>query len=94
MARETVFMVQAYIAGRGNGLKADHPIPCKSADAARRMAERLAQTKLGVIALSTSGDQELGDYDDEPTLLFKAGRLPAQFEDINANPCVKPTGTP
>jgi len=39
-----------------------------------------------VIALSTSGDQELGDYDDEPTLLFKAGRLPAQFEDMNVNP--------
>ena len=81
MARETVYVVQAYIAGRGNQLKADPPTACKTADAASRMAQRLAQTKLGVIAFATSGDPELGDYDDEPTILFKAGRLPEQFED-------------
>jgi hypothetical protein len=23
----------------------------------------------------------LGDYDDEPTIIFKAGRLPAAFEE-------------
>jgi hypothetical protein len=80
MSRETVYIVQAYIAGRGNRLKADSPIPCKSADAAQRTAERLAQTKLGVVAFASSGDQELGEYDDEPVVLFKAGRLPEMFE--------------
>lgn len=80
MSRETVYIVQAYIAGRGNRLKADLPIPCKSADAAQRTAERLAQTKLGVVAFASSGDQELGEYDDEPVVLFKAGRLPEMFE--------------
>jgi hypothetical protein len=45
------------------------------------MAERLSATKLGVVAFSTSGDAELGEFDDQPTILFKAGQLPAAFED-------------
>jgi len=81
MARETVHIVQAYVAGRGNRLKADTPVPCKSAETARRTAERLAETKLGVVAFSSSGDQELGEYDDEPVIIFKTGRLPEQFDN-------------
>ena len=81
MARETAHFVIAYQAGRGNGLKAEKPVPCKSADAARRLAERMAPSKLGVVALSSSGDAELGDFDDEPAVLFKAGRLPPPFDE-------------
>jgi hypothetical protein len=81
MARETVYVVQSYIAGKGNRLKADAPLACKSAEVARRKAEQLAPTKLGVVAFSSSGDQALGDYDDEPTVIFKAGRLPELFEN-------------
>ena len=81
MARETVFIVQSFGAGRGKALKPDQAIPCKSADAARRMAERLSATKLGVVAFSTSGDAELGEFDDQPAILFRAGQLPATFED-------------
>jgi hypothetical protein len=81
MARETFHLVQAYSAGKGNRLKPDAPIPCKSVEAARRMAERLAETKVGVVAFSTSGDQELGEYDDEPIYIFKAGRLPELFDN-------------
>jgi len=81
MTRETVHIVQAYVAGRGNRLKADTPVPCKSAEAACRTAERLAETKLGVVAFSSSGDQELGEYDDEPVIIFKTGRLPEQFDN-------------
>ena len=66
--------------GRGLSLKADRPIPCRTAEAARRMAEKMAPTKHGIVAFSTSGDTELGDYDDEPVIFFKAGILPAQFE--------------
>jgi hypothetical protein len=77
--RQTVYIVQSYIAGRGNRLKADTPIACKSADDAIRKAERLGQTKLGVVALSSSGDEALGDYDDEPIILFKTGQLPESF---------------
>ncbi len=80
MSRETVYLVQSYTTGRGNRLKAEPPIPCKSADAALRTAERLALTKIGVVAFSSSGDHELGEYDDEPIFIFRAGRLPEQFE--------------
>jgi hypothetical protein len=81
MTRETIYLVQAFIAGKGNTLRADTPIPCKSADAARRAAERLAPSKVGVVAFATAGDAELGEYDEEPTIIFKTGRLPANFED-------------
>ncbi|QCI69020.1 hypothetical protein E8M01_03355 [Phreatobacter stygius] len=81
MARETIYVVQAYHAGKRGGLKADTPIPCRSAEAARRAAERLAPSRLGVVAFTTSGDAEMGDYDDEPKIIFKAGSLPPPFDD-------------
>jgi hypothetical protein len=40
-----------------------------------------ASHKAGVVAFSTAGDAELGDYDEEPTIIFKTGRLPAHFEE-------------
>jgi hypothetical protein len=81
MARETAFIVQSFEQGRGKALKADKHVSCKSAEVARRMAKRLAATKLGVVAFSTSGDTELGDFDDQPTIIFRAGQLPAAFDD-------------
>ncbi len=81
MAIETVHIVQAYMQGRDNGLRAEPQIGCKTADDARRKAERLAPLRLGVIAFSTSADTEMGDYDESPTILFRAGRLPAPWND-------------
>ena len=81
MTRETLYLVQAFKAGKGARLIADTPIRCKSSEAARRTAENLAPTKAGVVAFATSGDAELGEYDEEPTIIFKAGRLPAPFEE-------------
>ena len=81
MARQTTFLVQSFVAGQGASLKADKAIPCKSAEAARRMAERMASSKLGVVAFSTSGDADTGDYDDQPAYLFKAGQIPPQFDE-------------
>ena len=81
MARQTTYLVQAFVAGRGASLKADRAISCKSAESARRMAERMAPTKLGVVAFSTSGDAELGDYDDEPVYIFRTGQVPHQFNE-------------
>jgi hypothetical protein len=80
MARETIYVVQAFKAGKGQGLKADVAIPCKSVAGARRTAERLAPNRVGVVAFSSTGDAESGDYDDEPTVFFRSGRLPAAFE--------------
>jgi hypothetical protein len=81
MARETIYLVQSFRPGKGVRLNADPAIRCKSSEGARKAAEALAQTRAGVVAFSTSGDAELGDYDDEPTIIFKMGRLPAPFGD-------------
>ena len=80
MARETSYFVQSFCAGKGGNLKADTPIACKSATGAVRTAERLALTKLGVIACSSTGDPEMGDYDDEPTVIFRNGQIPSAFD--------------
>ena len=80
MAIQTSYFVQAFIAGQGNNLKADTPIACKTEAGALRTAERLALSKLGVVAFSSTGDAEMGDYDAEPTVIFRTGRLPSDFE--------------
>jgi hypothetical protein len=81
MPHETVHIVQAYVAGRGRGLKAESAIGCRDAEEARRKAERLAPNRLGVIAYSVSADVEMGDYDETPTVLFKAGQLPPPWDE-------------
>jgi hypothetical protein len=81
MARETLYLVQAFKAGKGTRLTADTPIRCRSLEVARKRAEALLPTRAGVVAFSTAGDAELGDYDDEPTIIFKAGRVPPAFEE-------------
>jgi hypothetical protein len=80
MVRETTYVVQAFNAGKGGNLKADPPIVCKSESGALRTAERLALSKLGVVAFSSSGDAEMGDYDDEPAVFFRKGERPAGFD--------------
>jgi hypothetical protein len=83
MARETIHLVQAFVAGRGKALRSETPIKCTSAEEARRRAERLSGFRLGVVAFSTSADAELGDYDENPIVLFKAGQLPAPFDELS-----------
>ena len=81
MSRETIYLVQPFKAGKGTRLAADTPIRCKSSDGARRTAERLALTKAGVVAFATLGNAESGDYGEESTIIFKARRLLAPFEE-------------
>jgi hypothetical protein len=50
--------VQAFNAGKSGNLKAGTLIACKSATGALRTAERLALSKLGVVAFSSTGDPE------------------------------------
>jgi hypothetical protein len=80
MAKETVHIVQSYVAGRGKALKAEQQVGCKTAEEARRKAERLAPLRLAVVAFSASADTEIGDYDENPTILFKSGPLPHPFD--------------
>ncbi|MGH6963383.1 MAG: hypothetical protein ACREE0_02760 [Phenylobacterium sp.] len=79
MPRETVYIVQAYVAGRGKALKAEQQVGCKSAEEARRKAERLGPLRVGVVAFEVSADTELGDYDENPKILFRSGQLPPPF---------------
>ncbi len=79
MARNTIYLVQSFSEQRGQ-LKADAPTRCKSEDAARRMAQRLSETKVGAVAFSSTGDSELGDFDEEPIILSVLGRVPEQFQ--------------
>ena len=81
MAKETVFIVQSYVTGRGQALKAEPQVGCKTPEEARRKAERLGPLREGVVAFAVSADVELGDYDETPDILFKAGRLPPPWDD-------------
>jgi|GEM_PF-175354 len=81
MSRETVYILQTYVAGRGKALKAEPQVGCKNAEEARRKAERLAPLRLGVVAFAATADVEMGDYDDNPQILFKAGRLPPPWDE-------------
>ncbi len=81
MARETVHVVQAYVRGRGKGLKAEQQVGCKTAEEARRKAERLGPLRVGVVAFSATADTELGDYDESPVILFRSGELPFPFTE-------------
>jgi len=82
MAKETVHLVQAFVAGRGKALKSEPAMSCSTAEEARRRAERLAAIRLGVVAFSATADPEMGDYDENPTILFRSGRLPPPFDEI------------
>jgi hypothetical protein len=82
MAQQTVHLVQAFIAGRGKALKSEPALVCTSAEEARRKAERLSTIRLGVVAFTASADADLGDYDENPTILFKAGQLPPPFDEL------------
>ncbi len=54
---------------------------CATAGEASRKAARLAPMRLGVVAFAASADVEMGDYDDNPVILFKAGRLPPPWNE-------------
>lgn len=82
MARETIYILQTYVAGRGKALKAEQQVGCKTAEEARRKAERLAPLRLGVVAFAATADTELGDYDENPVILFKSGQLPHPFSEL------------
>jgi hypothetical protein len=60
-------------------LKPDRPIVCRSAEGARRTAQRLALSKAGVVAFSITSDDETGDYDEEPTVFYREGQISDEF---------------
>jgi hypothetical protein len=81
MTRESTFLVQAFNSNGGR-LKPNPPVACKSADGARRTAERLSLSHVGVIAFTVTSDPDTGDYDDQPTIFYRAGQLPVEFDSM------------
>ena len=82
MGREATFLVQAFNESKGGRLKPNPPVACRSADGARRTAERLSLSHVGVVAFSITSDPDTGDYDDQPTIFYRAGQLPAEFDSM------------
>ena len=78
MSREALYFAQGFVEKLGT-LKAETAVRCKSQEAALRAALRLGETKAGAVAFSSSGDVELGDFDEAPTILSVIGRVPEEF---------------
>jgi len=82
MRREATFLVQKLPVEPRATLSAapigSDPLP----DGARRTAERLSLSHVGVVAFSITSDPDTGDYDDQPTIFYRAGQLPAEFDSM------------
>lgn len=79
MATETIHIFQAWTAGKGSRLRAETPLRFKTAAEARARAERGAEKFAGVVAISQVVDVDTGEVDENPAVLFRAGRTPAEF---------------
>jgi hypothetical protein len=79
MARQTIYLAQGFGSTKGDSLNPVQPVACRTAEAARRTAERLGTTNAGAVAFSISSDTDTGDYDDVPTIFFRTGQLPDEF---------------
>ncbi|TPW26854.1 hypothetical protein [Pararhizobium mangrovi] len=73
----TYYVVQAFRAGKRGALIADAPVRVASAENAKRVAERLSQSKQGVVAFSRQAEPSTGDYEDA-VVLAEYGDLPAE----------------
>jgi len=76
-APKTFFVVQPFSRQKRGSLRPEQPIMATSKEAAIRRAERLAETKAGVLAFAQTGDPEMGDF-DEPVILATHGDVPQQ----------------
>lgn len=69
------YIVQTFTK-QGSQLITDTPIQCTSADEAIRRADKFADIRAGVIAVSQEYDEETGDF-GELKVLAKYGEIPA-----------------
>jgi hypothetical protein len=75
MARQTVYVVQAFQRDNRGRLAPEPAIAARSADDAKRRAQSLKGKKAGVVAFSRTGDIETGEYEDA-VILAKYGSVP------------------
>ncbi len=76
-ALKTFYVVQPFVRGKRGGLKAETAIQAPSENAALLRAERIADSKAGVLVFSQTGDPEMGDF-DEPVFLASHGEVPSR----------------
>ncbi|HIW07668.1 MAG TPA: hypothetical protein H9889_10150 [Candidatus Ignatzschineria merdigallinarum] len=72
---KTAYIVQSFTK-QGSQLITDTPIQCSNADEAIRRADKFADIRAGVIAISQEYDEETGDF-GELKVLAKYGEIPA-----------------
>lgn len=75
---KTAYIVQSFMEmGSGKNVKliSDHPIQCSSAEEAINRAERFADKRVGVIAVSQVYDEDSGDF-GEVKVLATFGKIP------------------
>ena len=78
MSAVTLYIAQGF-AQKGRRLIADPAIPCKTAQDAVRRAERLAEIRVGAVAIQQTVDDDTGEVDEDARILYRAGTLPASF---------------
>jgi hypothetical protein len=71
----TYYVVQAFERGARGALIADMPVQATDEGHARRLADRLARAKAGVIAFSRAGDLSSGEFEDAK-ILVAVGQIP------------------
>lgn len=79
MVTETIHIFQAWAAGKGSRLRAETPMRFKSAAEAKGRAERSADKFAAVVAISQVVDVDTGEIEENPVVLFRSGRTPAEF---------------
>jgi hypothetical protein len=79
MAVTTQYIVQPYRLNKRGKLEAEPAVAASSAENARQRAEKLADTRAGVIAFQIAVDAEMGDY-GEPVTLARFGSLPEEMD--------------
>lgn len=79
-SRKPVYAVISFSRARG-GVAIDGAVPASGERAAMRIAERLAEERVGAIAFSRTGDPEIGEFDD-PVVLARFGTIPDDLAEI------------
>jgi hypothetical protein len=72
MSRRTNFLVQAFDPEAEDEFKPGGLIVSRTAEGARRTAERVALSKAGVVVSSTISNAESGAHGDQPIVFFRA----------------------
>ena len=78
----TYYVVQSFHASKRGALVADLPVLVGSAEEASARAQRLSETRAGVVAFSRTGDDTTGEYADA-VIIATYGRMPVEADPLS-----------